>query len=160
MPVLGQRTIFVTTAHRGSKIGLHPGLRLGISLIRRNNPLRPIWAELEATNGQTVFQPYVRGRALSNADGLEADNPILLALDAQPIAPGVAYHLIIANIRHKATPENINDGFVDYQSAHLDGAASERIVTATHVCEADCEVIDEVQRILHVHLAEQKPISP
>ena len=33
------------------------------------------------------------------------------------------------------------------------------IVTATHICEADSEVIDEVQRILHIHLAEQN-VSP
>ena len=149
-----RRVIFVTTGHRGSKLGLQPGLRFTVSLIRRNNPLCPIWAELEATNGQILFQPYVRGRALSSADGLEAENPMLLALDVQPIAPGVTYHSIIANIHHKTALDKISDGFVDYRSAHIDGAASERIIAATHVCEANRAVIDEVQRILHLHLAQ------
>ena len=85
---------------------------------------------------------------------------MLMALAAQSISPAVAFHSIIANIRHKTTPEKICDGIVDYRSAHVDGAASERIVTATHLCEADSEVIDEVRRILHVHLAEQNGVSP
>src|SRR5262249_40226119 len=69
-------------------------------------------------------------------------------------APGVVYHSIIANIRHKPDPEKITDGFIDYQSAHLDGAASECIVPGNHFCEASADVIAEVRRILTVHLAE------
>jgi hypothetical protein len=148
-----RRVIFLTTSHRGSKLAIQPGVRLGIGLIRQNNPLRPIWTELEATNGLSVFQPWFRQRALSSADGLEAENPMLMAIDSQRIANDVAYHSIIANISHQRTPEKISDGFVHYRSAHLDGAASEHIVTAGHGCEANPEVIDEVRRILHVHLA-------
>jgi hypothetical protein len=149
-----QRVIFVATAHRGNQAGAHPLARFGIGLIQRNNPLRPIWAELEDANGPTLFQPHLRNRALSCADGLEAENPMLMALAAQPISPDVAFHSIIANIRHKPTMEKICDGVVDYRSAHIDGAVSERIVTATHLCEADSEVINEVRQILHVHLGE------
>jgi pimeloyl-ACP methyl ester carboxylesterase len=147
-----RRVIFLTTSHRGSKLATQPGVRLGVGLIRHNNPLRPIWTELEANNGSAVFQPWFRQRALSSADGLEAENPILMALDARPIAHDVAYHSIIANIHYQRTPERMSDGFVHYRSAHLDGAASERIVTAGHACEANPEVIDEVRRILHLHL--------
>jgi pimeloyl-ACP methyl ester carboxylesterase len=155
-----RRVIFVATAHRGNQAGAHPLARFGVGLIQRNNPLCPIWAELEDANGEVLFQPHLRNRALSSADGLEAENPMLIALAAQPISREVAFHSIIANIRHKNTPEKICDGVVDYRSAHLDGAASERIVTATHICEADSEVIGEVQHILHVHLAEQNVVSP
>ena len=50
----------------------------------------------------------------------------------------------------------MTDGLVSYTSAraHLDGAASECIVTAGHPCEADPEVIAEVRRILLIHLGE------
>jgi hypothetical protein len=105
-----------------------------------------------------VFQPWFRQHALSSADGLEAENPMLMALDGQRIANDVAYHSIIANIHHQGTPEKISDGFVHCRSAHLDGASSERIVTAGHICEANPEVIDEVRRILYVHLAEQNSV--
>jgi pimeloyl-ACP methyl ester carboxylesterase len=149
-----RRVIFLTTAHRGSRFARQPGLRLGIELIRRNNPLRLARAELEAGNGRAVFQPSFQNRALSSIDGMESESPLLRALDAQSIAPGVAIHSIIANIRHKTAPEKISDGFVDYQSAHLDGALSECVVAAGHACEDDPEVIAEVRRILLVHLGE------
>ena len=112
-----RRMIFLTTGHRGSRWGEHRGVRFSINLIRRNNPLRATWAELKATSGQTVFQPYLRNQPLSSADGLETENPMLMALDDQPIAPTVAYHSIIANIRHHKTPEKMSDGFVNYRSA-------------------------------------------
>ena len=80
------------------------------------------------------------------------DSPLLEAIDAHPIAPGVAYHSIIATIHPGLPRESITDGFVRYSSAHLDGAISEIIATTTHVCvEADPEVIAEVRRILEEH---------
>jgi hypothetical protein len=148
------RVLFVTTAHRGGNLARQPGVRLGVELIRRHNPLRSAWDELRAANGPDVFQPYFRDRVLGSIDGMQADSPLIEAIAAQPIAPGVAYHSIIATIHPGLAPEKMTDGFVRYTSAHLDGALSERIVSATHVCEADPEVIAEVRRILHLHLAE------
>ena len=146
----------MTTAHQGSKLAGQPGVRLGIELIRRNNPLRPVWAELQATNGRAVFQPFFQDRVLTSVDGMEAGNRLLMALNSQRIAPEVAYHSIIANRRREVPLDKMSDGLVSYRSAHLDGAASEHIVTATHTCEADPQVIAEVRRILMVHLSERK----
>jgi hypothetical protein len=79
---------------------------------------------------------------------------LLRAIDRQPFAPGLPYHSIIGNTRRAASLEQMSDGFISYRSAHLDGAASEQIVTTNHRCEANPEVIAEVRRILLVHLAE------
>jgi len=151
-----RRVVFLTTAHRGTNLPGQGGARLGINLIRRHNPLRPVWSKLEAANGRAVFQPSFQDRVLSSADGMEGGNPLLLALDSQPIASEVAYHSIIANLHREAPLDKMSDGLVTYRSAHLDGAASEHIVTATHACEADPQVIAEVRRILMVHLSEGK----
>ena len=155
-----RRVIFLTTAHRGSKLAGQPGARRAIELVHRDNPLRPVWSALQAANGRTVFQPSFQDRVLSSADGMEAGNPLLLALNSQPIAPEVVYHSIIANLRRQAPLANMSDGLVSYRSAHLDGAASEHIVTATHTCEANPQVIAEVRRILMVHLSEGTGIPP
>ncbi len=109
-----RRVLFVTTAHRGGNLARQPGVRLGVNLIRHNNPLRPAWAELRAANGPELFQPIFRDRALGSIDGMRADSPILAAIDAQPIAPGVAYHSIIATIHPGLPRENMTDGFVRY----------------------------------------------
>jgi len=150
-----RRVIFVTTAHRGGRLAGNPLVRLGVKLIRRDNPLHPVWALLEAANGRAVFQPFFRHRTPSSIDGMEAENPLLMAIHAQAIAPKVTYHSIIANIRRGSTPEKMNDGLVSYLSAHLDGAASEHIVSANHGCEANLAVIAEVRRILHTNLTER-----
>ena len=84
-----------------------------------------------------MFQPFFQNRPLSSIDGMAAGNPLITAVDAQTIAPAVAYHSIIANI-HAAMPiEKSSDGLVSYRSAHLDGAASEQILTDGHSCEAN-----------------------
>ena len=149
-----RRVIFATTAHRGGKLAAHPGARLGVGLIRRKKPLGPTWDFLQEANSEAVFQPFFRDRPLSSVDGMEAGNPLIMALDAQSITSGVAYHSIIANIHPGLPPEKFSDGLVSYSSAHLDGAASEQIVTAGHSCEGKPEFIAEVRRILTLHLSE------
>jgi hypothetical protein len=151
-----RRVIFLTTSHRGSELAGHPGIRLGTELIRRNNPLRHIWAELDASNSQSVFQPYFRGRVPGSVDGMEAGSPLLTALDSQQITSEVAYHSIIANIHRNAPLGKMTDGLISYSSAHIGGAASEHIVTAAHTCERDPQVIAEVRRLLLLHLREAK----
>ena len=151
-----RRVIFVATGHRGSKLAKQPAIRLGAELIRQNNPLRQVWAELESANSPLVFQPFFRNRTPGSIDGMQASNPLVAALEALPISPQIAYHSIIAKgpRRSRLPLEKTSDGLVNYASAHLDGAASECLVSAGHMCEADPEVITEVRRILTVHLRE------
>jgi hypothetical protein len=148
------RVIFLTTAHRGGELAGHPLVRLGIKLIH-TNPLQPAWTLLETANGRELFQPFFQHQAPISVDGMEAGNPLLTAIDTQTIAPDVACHSIIANTRPGSIPEKMSDGLVSYVSAHLDGAASEQIVSANHNCEANLVVIAEVRRILHLNLTER-----
>ena len=151
----------MTTSHRGGNLARQPGVEHGADLIRRNNPLRPAWAELRAANGPDVFRPAFRKEPIDSLDGMRAESPLLKAIDAQPIAPGIAYHSIIATIHPGLPKEAMTDGFVRYTSAHLDGAVSEAIVTSTHVTvESDPEVIAEVRRILAEHRDEAPPPGP
>jgi len=46
-----------------------------------------------------------------------------------------------------------------YQSAHIEGAASEKIVRSGHSVQSQPETIDEIKRILAEHLKESKPQS-
>ena len=147
-----RRTIFVATGHRGGKLARQPGIEFGVDLIRRTNPLRPAWAELRAANGPEVFQPSFRDDAPDSLDGMRANSPLLKAIDARGIAPEIAYHSIIATIHPWLPRQSMTDGFVRYTSAHLEGAASETIVSSTHVtAESDPEIIAEVRRILLEH---------
>ena len=50
-----RRVIFATTAHQGNKFAGHPGLRLCVRLIRRNNPLFTIRDLLQEANEKMCF---------------------------------------------------------------------------------------------------------
>jgi hypothetical protein len=45
-----------------------------------------------------------------------------------------------------------NDGVVAYESAHLDGVASEKVVHSSHSTQSEPETIQEVRRILRAHV--------
>ena len=45
--------------------------------------------------------------------------------------------------------ENSTDGVVPYRSAHLDGAASEKVIAGWHDIQERPDAILELRRILH-----------
>ncbi len=60
------------------------------------------------------------------------ESPILKTLSELPIAPGVPYHSIVANLFPGGPPGLWTDGVVSYESAHLDGAESEVMIRHNH----------------------------
>jgi hypothetical protein len=80
---------------------------------------------------------------------LSPKNPTLKVLDTVPIqAP---HHSIIGDRGRGDTPKS-SDGVVAYWSSHVDSAESEKIVPGPHgSCELP-QTIDELKRILKLHL--------
>jgi hypothetical protein len=69
-----------------------------------------------------------------------------------PISPSVRYHSIVANDTPDLPLEESDDGLVPYRSAHLDGAASEKIILYSHSVQETPEAILELRRILRLQL--------
>ena len=68
------------------------------------------------------------------------------------IDPAFKYHVIMGNNTKFSEYDLINDGVVPYQSAHLAGAESEKIITGGHSIQYTSEAVIELRRILHQHL--------
>ncbi|MGE5305138.1 MAG: hypothetical protein ACM3TN_17650, partial [Alphaproteobacteria bacterium] len=51
------------------------------------------------------------------------------------------------------------DGVVAYESAHIEGVASEKVVHSGHSTQGHPETIEEVKRILIEHLGKQPDMS-
>jgi len=68
------------------------------------------------------------------------------------LAPDVTGHSIIA-VRGDAPFRKDADGVVTYRGAHLDGMASELVVTSGPSVQQNPEAIEEVRRILMDHAA-------
>jgi len=147
-----RRTIFIAAPHRGSNTANQLIGRISSMLVRRDDDLEAIHAEVLALNGPEVLTPAYRRRPPSSIDNLEWDSPILSALSRLPIAPGVPYHSIVANLFPSAPARFWTDGVVPYESAHLDGAESEIMVKHDHTVNDAPEATAEVHRILRLHL--------
>ena len=116
--------VFIATPHRGSRVDRGRLERLGARLVRIQEPLRAAYGRLMARNGPAFFTERLRKGLPTSIDELEWGSPILTGLSELGLAPGVAAHSIIADRRDPPRAGG-SDGLVPYDSAHLDGVASE-----------------------------------
>ena len=146
-----RRVLFIATPHRGSHVDRGRLEHLGSRLVRLPDPLRASHQRLMVRNGPDFFVERFRKGLPTSIDELEWQSPILMALDQLGLATTIKVHSIIADRRN---PPRVggSDGLVPYESAHLDGAVSELLVSSGHLCQDHPAVIREVRRILAEHV--------
>jgi pimeloyl-ACP methyl ester carboxylesterase len=153
-----KRAVFIATPHRGSKLGNQFIGRLGDSLIRLPDPLLQAHDRLQAQNGVEFFTELFPAGVPSSIDVLALENPYLTTLDRLPVAPWVTAHSIVGKVGDGPL-EASTDGVVPYSSSHLSWTASERVVPRNHACQDSPEAIEELSRILKVHVEGSTPGS-
>ena len=147
-----RRVVFIATPHRGSRVDRGRLQRLGRgSSASRNRSGRPTGGSWTATDRGSSTERLREGLPTS-IDELEWGSPVLTGLSELGLAPGVAAHSVIADRRDPPRAGG-GDGLVSYDSAHLDGVASEVLVSSGHLCQGHPAVIAEVRRILAEHEA-------
>jgi hypothetical protein len=92
----------------------------------------------------------------TSIDNMTPGNPFLETFVQIPVARGITAHSIIPVLPDGPYQEG-NDGVVEYKSAHIDGVASELVVRSGHSTQSTPEAIEEIRRILLLHLAETVP---
>jgi pimeloyl-ACP methyl ester carboxylesterase len=143
------RVVFVATPHRGS-------FRVStfvLNAVRRLVTL-PVTV-VKGVNDLVQQNPnFLRGTFAgvpTAVDNMRPGQPFIRTLSVSPIAPGVTVHSIIA-VLGEGPVSGKTDGVVAYESAHLDGVASEKVVRSGHSTQGDPETILEVRRILREHV--------
>lgn len=81
-------------------------------------------------------------------------NPFIRVLSESPIDPKITAHSIIA-VLGDGPITGKTDGVVAYESAHIDGVASEVVVRSPHSTHGHPETIEEMRRILREHIEAQ-----
>ncbi len=147
-----RRVVFITTPHRGSKFADTFIGRLGDSFIRLPGPLEKSHDSLIAQNPPDFFTPRFRAGVPSSIDGLELNSPYLMTIDRLPPHPGVVAHSIVGKVG-RGPLESSSDGVVPYSSSHIDWAISERVVPQNHFCQDHPETVEELRKILRIHLS-------
>jgi pimeloyl-ACP methyl ester carboxylesterase len=143
------RLIFICTPHRGSEMAVGSLGELAVRLISLPGDLT---ASVAGSLGNTLAMATGSPHRMPNSvTGLSPSNPMLKVLDGCPIQ---APCHTIAGDRGKGDAPNSSDGVVHYWSSHLTNAKSECIVPGPHgSCELP-QTIDELRRLLHLHLKE------
>jgi len=156
-----KRVIFIATPHRGVDAASGILGQLGSSMVDLPDQFTERIERVTQENRQfaTPEMAAVLDKGAPNSiRALRPTHPILQTLGSLPIDPNIPYHTIIGN-RGRDPAEPISDGWVDYESAHLDGAKSEAIVPAGHAAYAHPVSIYEIKRILRLNLNESRASS-
>lgn len=142
-----RRIVFICTPHRGSNMAVSSIGEIAMRLIALPANLS---GTMTKSLGNTLAVFTGGGHHMPNSIfSLSPKNPMLKVLDKVPIR--VPHHTILGD-RGKGDSPNSSDGVVPYWSSHLDSAQSQKVVPGPHgSCELP-ETIDELKRILHLHL--------
>lgn len=130
--------------------------KFAISLINLPGQLATVMKD-SLSSGELLHLTGSSKRLPNSVWGLKPSNPALPVINNAPIS--VPYHSIIGD-RGKDHCPDCTDGVVAYWSSHLDGAQSEKIVPGPHgSCELP-QTIDELDRILRLHLGIRSTSKP
>ena len=143
-----RRVIFLATPHRGSYVAGNWLAHQIARFVRLPGQLLRVTEDILFKDPELAVR--FRGR-LSSVDAMTPGSPVITVLAPAPLAPGVIGHSIIA-VKGDGPFQQDTDGVVAFESAHLDGMASELVVTSGHSVQQTPEAIEEVRRILIEHI--------
>lgn len=143
------RVVFICVPHRGSGLADMSFAGAFSRFIRL--PGRFVTALTD------LPEAFIKNRPVTSIAGLSPGNPLFEALEKTPIE--VPHHSIIGDRGRGDTP-NSSDGVVPYSSSHLASAESELIVPGPHGSHDLPETIDELERILQLHLKSIGKVRP
>lgn len=146
------RLVFLAVPHQGSPLADRMFAIWISDLIKLPKRLTVDLLAITVTNAANLLLP--KPDALPNGiNSLSPENGSIQALKKisfRPV-PKLKIHSIIGDRGRNNSP-NSSDGIVPYWSSHLNGVDSEKIVPSNHSVPKNSEAIEEVRRILQLHL--------
>jgi len=159
------RAVFISTPHGGSVMADSFLGRLGKRLVDLPDDMRRVGRELKHQRGALgAALRRTRFGVPTSIHNLSPESPFLNAYADMPFVD-VPRHSIVGDrgdstaTRGTKPPEQTSDGVVAYTSASLPGVESELIVPAPHNSHEHPLAIEELRRILYLHLDEVGPVS-
>jgi hypothetical protein len=143
-----ERVIFIATPHRGSFRASGYLLQFIRRLIHLPGALV---SQLQNILRLEAFAHLGMSRLPTSVDNMSPNHPFIWTLAAIPIDPSVRANSIIA-LLGEGPITGRTDGMVAYESAHIDGVESEKVVRSSHSTQGHPETIEETRRILREHL--------
>jgi pimeloyl-ACP methyl ester carboxylesterase len=145
------RVVFICTPHQGSYRVTGLVLNLVRRLVTLPKTLAKDVVDIAQQNPDAVSMKKL-GDIPTAVDNMLPGQRFVRTLSASPIAPGVTVNSIVA-VLGKGPITGLGDGVVMYESAHLEGVGTEKVVQSGHSTQAVPETIEEVRRILREQVA-------
>lgn len=154
-----KRVVFLCTPHRGSYLASLSLSKWIASLVALPSDLTGRMLEVVTLN-EGALALRSMDTLPTSIDNMRPGNDFLETLAALPVAPGIHAHSIIA-VNDDGPLRKAVDGVVSYKSAHLEGVDSEFVVRSGHSAQSNPAAIEEIRRILQLHLREsQATVEP
>ena len=150
-PVPGvARVVFVCTPHRGSYVA---GRNFIANTVRKlvTLPFALAGAASELATNPNLARAGMSPVVPSAVDNMSPRHHFIKALQNIPIAPNITVNSIIA-VEGDGPVDVGNDGVVEYSSAHIEPVESEMVVRWNHSLQGRPETIEEIRRILRLHI--------
>jgi hypothetical protein len=155
--------VTIASPHHGSNFSNSATQWLGRKLINPPQEITHHQAEVIRENGPAIG-PNSLLRVANSVESLATTSPALPAVLACHPTPWTRFHNIVALVKDEGVIGKVaggSDGVVPYESAHLDGAVTEVVVTSDHVnVHRKPRTVLEVRRILLEHLNEVRASRP
>ena len=150
-PVPGvTRVVFLCTPHRGSYVA---GRNFIANTVRKllTLPFALAGAASELATNPNLARAGVSPVVPSAVDNMSPRHHFIKALQKIPVAPNITVNSIIA-VEGDGPVETGSDGVVEYSSAHIEPVESELVVKWNHSLQGRPETIEEIRRILRLHI--------
>lgn len=145
------RAIFIATPHHGSEYAD----RWYTQLVRKAIGLPFNFSD--AVNRKISGHKNSTAGLIFNAPSDLSNHSRFMQLTSQIMPSGnIPFHSIMGNQTHSTDPNKMSDGIVSYNSSHLAGAQSEKIIKGGHSIHESPEAVMALRRILREHL-KQRP---
>ena len=153
-----KRVVFIATPHRGSHLADKWFTRIGAGMINLPNIITGVTGNILSNIKQEDLAMDVSqfSKRVPNAlDNLSPSSNFIKVSNRIPLASDVPFHSIIG-VRKSKTGSDSSDGVVPYWSSHLDMTVSEVLVPSGHDAHRHPLAIEELKRILLLHLESRK----
>lgn len=144
------RVVFLCTPQRGSFLAAMSLAHFVGSFITLPGELTKKIIDVASLNRGKIARQWIDGMPTS-IDNMNPHSDFIKTLAALTVSPGVHAHSIIA-VDGDGPLADASDGVVRYESAHIEGVESEKIVASDHSAQGNPEAIEEIRRILLLHL--------
>ena len=150
-----KRAVFIAVPHRGSSAADTWFGSLGASLVRL--PKKILSVNRDFLMKMIASEEKLKNMKLETITGIDNLSPKHEVLKIMALMPrkSIPLHSIIGNRQGNDIPGG-SDGVVSYSSSHLDNASSEKVVKSGHSVQQNPLAIQEVRRILLLHIKQLK----